>query len=87
MDINQYAEKHGAHKTARAIINKRIMKICGLGLSDLPDTPELCDLSDELADLIEANPGRLLDPEIKAEIAALINETINDDNIESLLLG
>jgi hypothetical protein len=52
MTIKQSIEKNGERETAYRVLNRRIMMVCGLGLSDLPDVPELADIVDEIEDII-----------------------------------
>lgn len=88
MNLEQFAEVHGSRKAARALINRELEKmICGMGLNDLPDTSELCDLIDELEGVIESNKGQLMMPEVQNEIKEMLKDAINDDTIESLILG
>lgn len=53
MTIQEFANKYGARKTAIKLVDYRIFNIIGLMTSDLPDTSELCNIYDELEDLIE----------------------------------
>ena len=39
---------HGSREVSVRLINSRINRFCGLDMSDLPDTSELCDTIDEL---------------------------------------
>jgi len=87
MNINEFCEKHGSRKTARAIISKRISQLCGLSLSDLPDSSELCDLTDSMEEIIGMNIGNLQHPDVLKELKGLMDDVINKDNIESLIVG
>jgi hypothetical protein len=48
-------QKNGAYKCARAVVNERLIRVCGMGLSDLPDTSELACVVEEVADALESN--------------------------------
>lgn len=48
-------QKNGAYKCARAVVNERLIRVCGIGLSDLPDTSELACVVEEVAEALESN--------------------------------
>ena len=45
---------HGSREMSNRLINSRINKIVGLDMNDLPDTSELCDVIDELDELLQS---------------------------------
>ena len=54
LTIEKMLESDGnAYVTARNILNLRILSIMGIGLDDLPDTAEIADIVDGIADAIE----------------------------------
>ncbi len=54
LTIEKMLERDGnAYVTARNILNLRILSIMGIGLDDLPDTAEIADIVDGIADAIE----------------------------------
>lgn len=52
MKIKEHIVKFGARKTARAIVDVYIFRGCGMGLDDMPESPALCDIIDEVEDII-----------------------------------
>ena len=56
MTILEFIAEHGEEKTAYKLIDRQVQRIFGLGLSDLPDTCELADIVEELADQLRDNP-------------------------------
>ena len=52
MTIRQSIERNGERETAHRILNRKLLMVCGIGLSELPDVPELADLVDEIEDII-----------------------------------
>jgi hypothetical protein len=52
MDIYQYIEKNGQRKTAIKLVSDRVYIHCGLTISELPDSLELCNLYDEIEPLL-----------------------------------
>lgn len=87
MKLKDYLQKHGARKAAMALADYYCRRICGISLTELPDTAELCDLYDELEGILESNAGRLSDPAVMKTISSLIKDVINEDSIEELVLG
>jgi hypothetical protein len=54
LTIEKMLERDGnAYVTARNILNLRILSIMGIGLDDLPDTAEIADIVESIADAIE----------------------------------
>ena len=88
MTATEFYAKHGARKTARQLISMRIRSLAGgLTIDDVPDTAELCSLVDDLDGIIEGYDGSLVSDEAKKEIREFIDENINEDTIESLIIG
>jgi hypothetical protein len=50
-----YYLNDGAYKCARAVVNELLIRRCGIGLSDLPDTSELACVVEEIAEALESN--------------------------------
>ena len=80
LTVKEFILKHGAEKTAYKLINNRVERIFGLGLTHLPDTLQVADLIEELADILNDNP------EDKEAIKNVLSG-INIDFIESLIYG
>ena len=53
-------QKYGAYKCARAVVNERLISVCGMGLSNLPDTFELVCVVEEIAEALEWNDCGML---------------------------
>lgn len=53
MTITEYLDKHGAHKTARKLVDQRIESNFGLSLDELGDTCEMANLVDTVAGFLE----------------------------------
>ena len=54
LTIEKMLERDGnAYVTARNILNLRVLSIMGIGLDDLPDSAEIADIVEGIADAIE----------------------------------
>ena len=82
MTLQQYIEKHGTRKAAIEIINRRIQSLIFLTISDLPDTYQLCEIIDEIEDILIN--GEM--PYAKQQIKDVLQE-IDQDFIEQLILS
>ena len=52
--IAKMLERDGnAYTTARNIVNLRVLSLMGISLDDLPDTAEIADIVESIADAIE----------------------------------
>lgn len=80
MTILEFIATHGEEKTAYKLIDNRVLRIFGLSLSDLPDTCEIADIIQELADQLTD------DPTDKESIKEIIN-SVDIDFIQNLILG
>jgi hypothetical protein len=80
--VLEIIQTHGNRKAARALVNLKINKMSGLSLSELPDTAELCNIVDEVEEMI-ASDGYDEDNEIK--ISNYLNEQITNEFIEELV--
>ena len=80
MTIEQSIDKHGARHTAKLLINAQIKRLTSgmVTLYDLPDTPEICDLIDELEGVLNAD---LIDKHSIKDILDMINEDLLIENI------
>jgi hypothetical protein len=52
MNLKQYIETHGTRAAAIEIVNKRILKIIGLSVHDLPETAALVEIYDSIEDIL-----------------------------------
>lgn len=76
LTIEKMLERDGnAYVTARNILNLRILSIMGIGLDDLPDTAEIADIVESIADAIEDN---IDEQTIKELIREVTFETIEE---------
>lgn len=80
LTVKEYISKHGAEKTAFKLIDKRIENILGISLLDLPDTSEVAELVEELADILQDNPNN------KESIKSILNQ-IDIEFIERIVYG
>jgi hypothetical protein len=80
MTILEFIAEHGEEKTAYKLIDRQVNRIFGLSLSDLPDTCELADIVEELADQLRDNPTD------KESIKAILH-SVDIDFIQQLILG
>jgi hypothetical protein len=80
MTILEFIAKHGEEKTAYKLIDNQVQRLFCLGLSDLPDTCELADIVEELADQLRDNPTD------KESIKSILH-SIDIDFIQQLILG
>lgn len=76
LTIEKMLERDGnAYVTARNILNFRVLSIMGIGLDDLPDTTEIADIVESIADAIEDN---IDEQTIKELISEVTFETIEE---------
>ena len=80
MTILEFIAEHGEEKTAYKLINNQVIRIFGLSLSDLPDTCELAETIEELADQLRD------DPTDKESIKSILH-SVDIDFIQTLILG
>ena len=80
MTILQFIAEHGEEKTAYKLIDRQVQRLFCLGLSDLPDTCELADIVEELADQLRDNPTD------KESIKAILH-SVDIDFIQQLIYG
>jgi hypothetical protein len=80
LTVLEFISKHGEEKTAYKLIDKQVSRIFGLSLSDLPDTCDLANVLEELADQLRDNPTD------KEAIRAILH-SIDIDFIEQLIHG
>jgi hypothetical protein len=80
LTLKEYILKHGVEKTAFKLIDKRIESILGISILDLPDTSEVTDILEELADQIHNNPND------KESIKAILMQ-IDIEFIEQIIYG
>jgi hypothetical protein len=80
LTVLEFIAEHGEEKTAYKLIDKQVSRIFGLNLSDLPDTCDLANLVEELADQLRDNPTD------KEAIRAILH-SIDIDFIEQLIHG
>jgi hypothetical protein len=80
LTVLEFIAEHGEEKTAYKLIDKQVSRIFGLGLSDLPDTCDLANVLEELADQLRDNPTD------KESIKAILH-SIDIDFIEQLIYG
>ena len=80
LTVLQFIAEHGEEKTAYKLIDRQVNRIFGLSLSDLPDTCELADIVEELADQLRDNPSD------KESIKSILH-SIDIDFIEQLIYG
>jgi hypothetical protein len=80
LTVLEFISEHGEEKTAYKLIDKQVSRIFGLNLSDLPDTCDLANLVEELADQLRDNPTD------KEAIRAILH-SIDIDFIEQLIHG
>jgi hypothetical protein len=80
MTILEFIAKHGEEKTAYKLIDNQVQRIFGLGLSDLPDTCDLANVLEELADQLRDNPAD------KDSIKYILH-SIDIDFIQTLIYG
>lgn len=80
LTLKEYIAKHGEEKTAFKLIDNRVESIFGLSIFDLPDTSEVADLVEELADILHDNPND------KESIKYILNQ-IDIEFIERIVYG
>jgi hypothetical protein len=71
---------HGSREVSNRLVNSRINKIVGLDMNDLPDTSELCDVIDELDELLQSKDYTIED--IKNVL-----DNINMEFIQDMVFG
>jgi molybdopterin converting factor small subunit len=70
--LNSLVNLHGSRVMSNRLINSKINQIVGLDMNDLPDTSELCDVIDELDELLQSKDYTIED----------IRNVLNNINIE-----
>ena len=80
LTVKEYILKHGVEKTAFKLIDKRVTSILGISILDLPDTSEVADILEELADQLHDNPND------KESIKYILNQ-IDIEFIEQIIYG
>ena len=80
LTLKEFIAKHGEEKTAFKLIDKRIESILGLSILDLPDTSEVADILEELADQLHD------DPNDKESITSILMQ-IDIEFIEQIIYG
>jgi hypothetical protein len=76
LTIEKMLERDGnAYVTARNILNLRVLSIMGIGLDDLPDTAEIADIVEGIADAIEDDVD---EQTIKSILSDVTFETIEE---------
>lgn len=80
LTLKEFIAKHGEEKTAFKLVDKRIESIFGLSIFDLPDTSEVAELVEELADILQDNPND------KESIKYILNQ-IDIEFIERIVYG
>jgi hypothetical protein len=78
--LDSLVNLHGSRVMSNRLINSRINKIVGLDMNDLPDTSELCDVIDEIDELLQSKDYTIED--IKNVL-----DNINIDFIEDMVFG
>jgi len=70
--LDSLVSLHGSRVMSNRLINSKINQIVGLDMNDLPDTSELCDVIDEIDELLQSKDYTIED----------IRNVLNDINIE-----
>lgn len=83
MTLQEFLKANGSHATARKLIDKKIRSLIYMGIEDLPDTSELAEKVEELAELLEDYEGQ---PVKKILIQEYLRE-IDTEFIENLIYG
>jgi hypothetical protein len=80
MTIEQSIEKSGARHTAKLLINAQIKRLTSgmVTLYDLPDTPEISAIIDEMEDVLKAD---LIDDNSIKDVLNMISEDLLIENI------
>lgn len=71
-----------ARQLAKILISKRLVVVCGLGIDDVPDTAQLCEIVDELEELLTV----VSRAEFKRQVGEFLRTAITPTNIEELIL-
>lgn len=78
--VQKMLERDGdAYTTARNILNFRVMSLMGLGLDDLPDTTEVADAIEAIADAIDDDIN-------EADIKMILSD-FNFETVEQIIYG
>jgi len=80
LTVKEFIANHGVEKTAFKLIDNRVVDILGISIYDLPDTSEVADLVEELADILHDNPND------KESIKYILNQ-IDFEFIERIVYG
>jgi hypothetical protein len=78
--LQNQVNEFGSREVSRKLVNSRIYRVIGLDMMDLPDTSELCDVVDELDELLNSKDYTIED------IRSVL-DTIDFEFIENMVLG
>jgi hypothetical protein len=78
--LNSLVNLHGSRVISNRLTNSKINQIVGLDMNDLPDTSELCDVIDELDELLQSKDYTIED------IRNVLN-SINIEFIQEMVFG
>lgn len=79
MKIREYIKTYGERKTAIKLVSDTIYIHCGMEISELPDTEQLCNMYDEIEELLKI-PSIVNSRKIRE-----ILDNINFDFVENLI--
>ena len=80
MTLKEFITEHGEEKTAYKLISNKMVRNFGLSLECLPDTCELADMVEELAEQLKEDMNN-------KEAIREILEQVNEDFLEQLAFG
>ena len=80
MTLKEYVEKNGERKAAIRLVDEKIYRIVGMTTAELPDTPELCCLYDEIEGYIKGGIEKN-----RENIKSILNE-IDREFIDLIIL-
>ena len=78
--LQNQVNEFGSREVSRKLVNSRIYRVIGIDMMDLPDTSELCDVVDELQELLDSKDYTI-------ENIRSVLDTIDFEFIENMVLG
>lgn len=79
--LQELKEKKGTRFVSRIIINQRLISLSGIGINEFPDTAELCNICDELDEILEEE----ITQETVQRATGYVIESIDEEFLQELI--
>jgi hypothetical protein len=81
--LQELKEKKGTRFVSRLIINLRLASVSGIGISELPDTVELCNICDEVDKMLKED----ITKETVQRATSYVFESIDEDFVKEMIFS